>query len=211
VQHCPKCGQTFDAGRCPFCGNAAKDPAGVGWQFDKSLNKYFFLFCAGIFASLVSKALFTPLDDRLIEAADLALIVVLSVICLGLLLCKQMLWILRFVKTMFAFVVIALLLSSAFVILNGAFDHYPLVHVETRVVRTYLAARSKTFYIVVSPSWRHGRNQEDFQPVGDFDADLQTGDLVRVEVHRGAFWLPWGPAVTDRMRCPSRIYGPSLC
>jgi hypothetical protein len=116
------------------------------------------------------------------------------------------------VKSALAIVGPVPVLIAAFMILNGALDHYPQVQAVTHVVRTYERHhRDSGFFVVVTPSWREGRNQEDFKVVGDFNGHLQTGDLIRVEVHRGAFWLPWGPAVTDRMRCPSGVYGPSLC
>jgi hypothetical protein len=211
LQRCSKCGQTFDAESCPFCGNPTQVSPGVGWEDDKSLNKYAVLLFAGLVGDIAADALYTPLDVERLAGAALVLIFVPSGIFFGLLVCKPKPWYLLFVKRMFGFVGVVLALYSAFIILNGALDHYPLVHAETRVVRTYRAGRSGDFYIVVSPSWRQGRNQEHFQPIGDFDGDLQTGDFIRVEVHRGALWLPWDPTVTDRMRCPSGVYGPSLC
>jgi hypothetical protein len=213
MQHCSKCGQTFDAESCPTCGNRVHVSAGVGWESDKSLNKYGVLLVAGFWGIMLASALYKPLDDHLFKIAAVVLFFAAGGIYFWLsVVCKQMSWHLLFVKRMLAFVVLAYVLYSVFVILNGVLDHSPMVQAETRVVRTYRGGRHDGgFYIVAIPSWRQGRNQEDFQVFGDFDGDLQTGDLIRVEVHRGALWLPWGPTVTDRMRCPSGVYGPSLC
>jgi hypothetical protein len=191
VQRCSKCGQTFDAESCPFCGNSTQVSAGVGWENDKSLNEYGALLFAGFIGVLFANGLYTLLDEDTLFGTTLALFFGSGAIYFWLYLaCKPMPWHLLFVKRISAFVAVVLVLSSAFVILNGAFDHYPLVHAETRVVRTYHAGRGSTFYVVASPSWRQGRNQEHFQPIGDFDGDLQTGDFIRVEFHRGALWLP---------------------
>lgn len=216
MQHCSKCGQTYDSEICPFCGNSAQVSAAVGLESDKSLDKFACLLIAGVVGVSLANGVYKLLDEDTLLSATLALFLGSCGIVLWLSwACSPMPWHLLFVKRMFAFVVVTFFLSSAFVILNGALDHYPPVQAETRVVRTYRTGGGRysdnSFHIVVSPSWRHGRNQEDFQPIGDYDGNLRAGDFIRVEVHRGALWLPWGPTVTDRMRCPSGVYGPSMC
>ncbi len=213
MQQCSKCGHPFDAESCPICGNHARVSADVMWRNDKSFNRSGILVCAGWFGVMLAHGLYKPLDDRTLEPAAISLVFISGGIGFWFYLaCKPTPWNLQFVSRLFACVGLVLVLYSAFVILNGILDHYPLVQAETRVVRTYRSGRrGDDFYIVVIPSWRRGRNQENFEVIGDFDRDLQTGDLIRIEVHRGAFWLPWGPAVTDRMRCPPGVYGPSLC
>jgi len=220
VQQCSKCGQSFDAESCSFCGNLAQVSTRVGWGNDKSLNKSVVLPMVGLLGVVLAHRLYKPLDDDTLLACAMTFFFVSGGI--GLWIdqgCKPTPWNLQFQKRLFAFMGVVLVLYSAFVILNGALDHYPLVQAETRVVRTYQGGKSnRGFFIVVAPSWRKGRNQEEFKVAGDFNGrqmlsllkdfklagdvndQLQTGDLVRVEVHRGAFWLPWGPTVINRIR-----------
>jgi hypothetical protein len=177
----------------------AQDSTEARLDFDKSLKKYAVLLIAAVLGIWVADGNYPPLDEKPFIVSALALWVVGCV--LMFLSIGRSAYNIGLVRGVLAFVGPVLILLSAFVILNGALDHYPLVQADTRVVRTYLAGRYGTKYnIVVSPSWRQGRNQETFQVYGDFYRDLQPGDLVRVEIHRGAFWLPWGPAVINRMR-----------
>ena len=179
MQHCSKCGQTYDAESCPSCSNATQISSYIGWEKDKSLDKYAYFMLAGLLGVWLANGVYKLLDEETLFGATLALFFGAGGIFFWLSwACSPMPWHLPFVKRMFAFVVVALFLSSAFVILNGALDHYPPVQAETRVVRTYRADyRSKDFHIVVSPSWRLGRNQEDFRPIGDYDGDLHAGDF----------------------------------
>jgi len=178
---------------------------------DRSLKKYAVLLIAGLFGILVGFGLYTPLDENLIWAALALWVVGDLLIVLSI---DRSAYIIGLVRRVLAIASPVLVLFCAFVVLNGALDHHPMVQAETRVVRAYFAGRGRPpthNYIVVSPSWRQGRDQETFEVHGDFYRDLETGDLVQVEVHRGAFWLPWGPVVTSRTRCPERVYGPPLC
>ncbi len=202
MQQCSKCGQSFDAESCPFCGNPAQVSSGIGWGNDKSLNKYGALLTAGICGSLLADRLYKLLDGITLMAVAFALAFVSGGTAFLLFLAsKPTPWNLQLQKRLLAFVVVVVFLYSTCVILNGALDRYPPVQAETRVVRTYQGGKyNRGFFIVVAPSWRQGQNQEDFQVIGEFDGDLQSGDLIRVEVHRGAFWLPWGPVVIKRNR-----------
>ena len=212
MQRCSKCGQTFDTESCPYCGNPAQVSTDVGWEKDKSLTKYAFFLIAGLCGVSLANGLYPLLDDDTLTIVTITLFLGSGGIYFWLsLACKPMPWHLLFVKRMNAFVAVVLVLSSALIILNGTLDKYPLLQARTRVVRTYSRLRDRSFYVAVSPSWRQGRNQEEFEVHGDFYDGLESGDVIQVEFHRGALYLPWGLTVTDRMRCPSGVYGPSLC
>jgi hypothetical protein len=165
---------------------------------DKSINKYVALLMAGFVGIWLADIYYPPLDENPLMGSALVLWAVGGL--LALLTSGRSVLDIGLVRRIPAFVGVVLVLISTFVILNGALDHYPLVQAETRVVQTGLNRRGPHFIVVVSPSWRQGRNQEAFEVHGDFYRSLQPDDLVRIEVHRGAFWLPWGPVVTNRIR-----------
>lgn len=104
-----------------------------------------------------------------------------------------------FVRRVLACVGLVLVLFSVLIILNGALDSYPPLQVETQVVRKSVGVRS-SYHLTVSPSWREGRDQETFQVRRATFGHLQTGESIQVEVHRGAFGIPWRPTVAGPTR-----------
>lgn len=170
-------------------------------DIDPSLKRYVVLLMIGLFGILAADSSYVLADRNLFMESTVSLWFVCATLVFTTL--GRSANCIRFVRRVLAFAGPILILSAAFVILNGALDHYPMVRAETRVIRTYLGAGrygNSHFYVVVSPSWRQGRDQETFEVHGDFYRSLEPGDLIQVEVHRGAFWLTWGPAVTSRAK-----------
>ena len=134
-----------------LCGGMTSPLTGLGFWYAPDGSE-----------SMSAHGLYKPLDDRTLEPAAISLVFISGGIGFWFYLaCKPTSWNLQFVSRLFACVGLVLVLYSAFVILNGILDHYPLVQAETRVVRTYRSGRrGDDFYIVVIPSWRRGETKK---------------------------------------------------
>jgi hypothetical protein len=156
------------------------------------------LLAIGSFGIYVTDAVCTPLDEGPLMRSVLALLCISALLAASTRRIRSVAYI-GFARRMVACVGLVLVLSSAFIILNGALDSYPPLQVETQVIQKSVGARS-SYHLVVSPSWREGRDHETFQVRRATFDDVQMGDSIQVVVHRGAFWVPWRPRVLGPTR-----------
>jgi hypothetical protein len=89
---------------------------------------------------------------------------------------------------------VALALLAAGLWLNGALDRVPPAYVKATVIQKMSFPgdrRRGAHYDVIVSSWRTGRSTEDFDvDLGLFRRTV-PGKTITVEVHEGAFRLPW--------------------
>lgn len=94
----------------------------------------------------------------------------------------------------------ALMAALLFILItNWAFDRSPARQFETIVgSKTISHGRGTTYYVVVSPSWRAGRDEERLRVDGSTFGSVREGEPVIVTVHKGFFGLSWYGGVAPR-------------
>jgi hypothetical protein len=96
-------------------------------------------------------------------------------------------------------VAFAPLCVAAVLLANGALDHSP-IESHPGVVTQKLVSRGKSnSYYLETPSWRSGRSFEKLQVSYRVYTQFQINDPIVVEVHRGAFGIPWLGAVRKKL------------
>jgi len=81
------------------------------------------------------------------------------------------------------------------VLANGALDRNP-VDSHPEVITQKLVRRGKSnSYYFQTPSWRPNHSFEELQVPYRVFTQFQTNDRIIVEVHRGAFGIPWLGAI----------------
>jgi hypothetical protein len=173
------------------------------WTFPKSGNvygrggitppNYMLVWMAGFFIFAIASASGLLLDQGAVLGFGLALAFFPCVINIALAPRRHSGSKYALVQRIYIWTGVVLLALTASTLMNVVLDKYPPERIQTHVVRKYASlGRYGTGYrLVVSPSWRQGRKQEDLRVNEQTYRVVSTGETVRVVAHRGAFGLPW--------------------
>lgn len=181
--------------------NPAQDSAKRGRRHQAIPGKIL-IWLAGLFGIYVTPHVYTPVDfDRVMALGVVLFIapVVANVVVPAIR--KRSRSRDALIRNLYGWSGAAMLIFSALLVLNGAMDRYPPMQFQTHVVHGSYFRSAKfgdTYNMVVSPSWRLGRNEETLRVNLPTFSTLRSGEQVRVVIHRGAFSMPWlGAVVPD--------------
>jgi len=186
---CSVCGSEFALQLCPNCGGSA---ALTRRQVNKALVKYSYPAFGGL-AGIVITNFFYPMLDRdpfLIAGVCLFLVPGLFHVISS----ARKRLVVDVVRIQRAYlsggalsIFLALLMGC-----NGAFDHSSATSVRTSLVyKQVVRGKSGPSYTLRVLSWRPCRATEDLGVNGCTYRSASTEKGVVVEMHRGAFGLPW--------------------
>jgi hypothetical protein len=197
MRRCKKCGQAFDGGYCPACGEPEREPVAVQREIKRSSNIATVVALGGLFGVLLAAHLYPPLDMAPVMGLALVLFFVPLLTTIVLTRRKRFALHAPFVRSIYAWAGVALVTFAALLFLNGALDKSSPVEAKTSVIRKSVSRGrgGPSYSLTVAPSWRLGRDDEGLEVNGATFSIVRTGQLVRVVVHRGAFGLPWFSAV----------------
>lgn len=197
MAHCLNCNRSFTGTHCPSCGGP---PAPTHAQINEALKPYTLVALAGFFGIILVTQRYPLLDqDRALFLA-LFLVFVPILVYIFLSVRKRAGAQLEFLKKLFVWFASLLATLVLLLLINGAFDNRPVSTENSVVIRKSVAhgRGGPNYTIRVSPSWRPGKDEEKLPVTGSTYGSLQIGQPVDVEVHPGAFGLPWFSSVTPR-------------
>jgi hypothetical protein len=191
MQRCPKCAQAFEGGKCPACGEDAPGSLATKLEINKSLSYFMMTDLGGLFGILVAAHFYPPLDTGAVMGVALVLFFIPTAMILAVR--KNPAAHAERVRKTCAWSAIALVSFAIFLFLNGNLDRNPPVQIQTTLIRKSVARGrgGPNYSLIVAPSWRQGRRDEELNVSGATFSKVRIGESVLVVVHRGLLGLPW--------------------
>jgi hypothetical protein len=190
VPRCHKCAQLFEGDRCPACGATATLSRE---QVNRILNRHAWPIFVGLVGILLGTRLYPVLDATEIYIVALAgfFIPVLAHVVLAAR--KRLVPHVNFLRLLYRGTGVLLIALAALVLGNGFLDRSPAKQVVASVTRKNesYSRRGSTYSLIVSPSWRAGRNNERLEVSARTFSKVRPGASVAIDVHRGAFGIEW--------------------
>ena len=195
---CATCASSYEGSHYPACGG----PPNLSLkQINKALNKYVLVLLGGLVGSLVVTHVYPLLDVD--PTLLICLLVFFAPIVVHLVFAgrKRLAENLERLKSAYKWTGVVLLVIVMLLFANGALDRAPSEEVLATVIRKSVTRGVRggpSYHLIVSPSWRPGREEEKLQVNGATFSGVRTGTAVAIELHRGAIGLPWFSKVAPR-------------
>lgn len=190
MPHCLTCALSFKGNQCPRCGGA---PALTPKLVNQALKNYSWPILVGLGVSF-----FTTLRYPLLDANPILFICLLILFApllthMVVAIRKRLPSSLDLLRIVYKWAGVLLAAIAALLLLNGVLDNSPSEEIHATVVRKFVSQgrHGTTYTLIVSPSWRPGRNDENLKVGHATFSRVQTGQSVAVATHRGALGLPW--------------------
>jgi hypothetical protein len=191
---CSKCGAAFAVRVCPNCGAL---PALTRQKANRVLIKYSYAVLAGLLGILIADYYF-PLLDRNAFLITGMCVLFAPVIFHVIISARGRLGV-NLGRVQRAYVVAggASFLLALLIACNGGFDRSAATPVTTTILRKQMVrGRSGPSYTLRVRSWRPGRSTESLGVHAETYRSVSEERPVVVEVHRGAFGMPWYSGVS---------------
>src|SRR5579863_9473230 len=160
TQKCSTCGIELQLNKCPECG---RSPLASARDARKSLNKYSLLPAPGLLGSVLGYIVYPPLDAGPVLAIGLCVFSVPLLLQLASTLRKRLSEDVGWLRAVYAYSSLALMLLALLLLLNGRLDTSPPNAVRSTVIRkTVTRRKSALTYLITVSSWRPGRSEEEF-------------------------------------------------
>jgi hypothetical protein len=195
VPYCNHCSRSFTGKRCPLCGGP---PAHTPAQVDAVVKLDFWLMLGGLAACILISYRYTPLDLNPIMAVCLPLMLIPMTVHIVLAVRKRAAEHLPLLKNLYHYCGAFLVLFAVFLFVNGALDRTTTPEIRSVVLRKSVSHSTKggvTYYLTVN-SWRPGKSTEHLRVNGRTFSSVHEGESVAIQVHSGAFGVPWFGRVT---------------
>jgi len=174
-------------------GSAGGAPALTRKQVNQALKNYSWPILGGLGVSFFTTLRYPLLDANPILFLCLLVFFVPLLTYLVVTIRKRLPSSLDLLKTVYKWSGVLLVAIAVLLLLNGILDSSPAEEVHATVVRKFVSSgrHGTTYSVIVSPSWRTGRNEESLKVSRATFASVQTGQSVAVTTHHGALGLPW--------------------
>jgi predicted RNA-binding Zn-ribbon protein involved in translation (DUF1610 family) len=194
VATCSSCGVEFAVRSCPKCGASV---AIARRKANQALVKYSYAILAGLLGILIADHYFPLLDRNAVLVIGLCVFFAPVIFHIVSSVRKRLgLDLGRLQKAYLAAGGISTFLALL-VACNGAFDRSAATELRTSVIRKQaMRGRSGPSYTLKVRSWRGGRATEDLAVNARVYRDASVEKPVVVEMHGGAFGLPWYGAIS---------------
>jgi len=161
-------------------------------QTRKTLNKYSFLLAPGLLGGLLAYVIYPPLDAGPLVVLGLCVFALPLVLQLFSVVRKRLSEDVRWLRKVYVYSSLALLLLALVPLLNGWLDRSPGSAVRATVIQKAFSRRgSATRHSLTVSSWRPGRSEEELVVGTRSYNNALVGKTITVEVHKGFFGLPW--------------------
>jgi hypothetical protein len=159
---------------------------------NKQLQKYSYPSFAGLIGVIAGTHWYPPLDGNRLAGWGACLLFLPVVGHVIYAVQKRLAENAEQLKKLYLGCGIALVLMALYTIANGALDNSQVQTVSTVVIRKNIySGKSSTTHVVWVPSWRPGKNEERLVVNRDVYGTLWVGEAIVVDVHPGAFGMPW--------------------
>lgn len=184
---CPQCGQAFDGDQCGVCLARVADVQRAFFRFQ------LYIALAGFLGTIFALMFYPPLTwDSIAFNHLLDFIVIPGVIVFLLVHFNKLARYAAFVKLMLGLASATLLILAAFLFLNGALDRNLPIEARAIVSRKFVShAKGPTPVLELDVEWNQQEIKKGIDVKRETFSVVEQGDSVNLEVHPGAFSVPW--------------------